>query len=82
MLVLNLYDVEKGFSIGFRVADKHNQTNEPVYQELNNLETKILSYSENELLYYINGGEIPPILIDLVDRLNVKLFFFLLNFQI
>lgn len=39
---------------------------------LNSVETDLLSYNETELLFYINAGEIPPILIDLVDRLSVR----------
>lgn len=41
---------------------------------INKTETKLLSYDETELLYYINAGEIPPVLIDLIDRLDVNLY--------
>ena len=41
---------------------------------VNKIETKLLSYDETELLYYINAGEIPPVLIDLIDRLEVNLY--------
>ena len=72
MIVLNLYEVEKGYSIGFSIKEKGDQMNDHKSHELNKIETKILNYSENEILYYINVGEIPPILIDLIDRLNVS----------
>ena len=75
MIVLNLYDVEKGYSIGFSIREnRETQSNDRKNHELNSIETKILTYSENELLYYVNIGEIPPILIDLIDRLNVNFF--------
>ena len=41
---------------------------------LNKIETDLLSYDETELLFYINAGEIPPILIDLIDHLKVNIF--------
>lgn len=48
-----------------------NLTSEDL-QELNMTETKPLSYEENEFLFYVNSGEIPPILIDLIDHINVS----------
>jgi hypothetical protein len=72
-LVLNLYPTNNingngGYSLGFNIA------NNP---EINKIETKLLSYNETELLNCINSSEIPPIMIDLVDRLNnnVNLFY-------
>jgi hypothetical protein len=43
---------------------------------LNSVETKLLPYDQAEFLNYINSGEIPPILIDLLDRINVCIFFY------
>ena len=79
-VVLNLYCLEKGYTLGFNVksvgVDNANDETPLSYNdliEMNRTETKSLSYEENELLFYINNGEIPPILIDLIDHLNVKL---------
>ena len=46
-------------------------------QQMNNTETKLLTYDEQDLLVYINSSEIPPVMIDLIDRLNddVNLFY-------
>ena len=71
-LVLNLYSTNNGYSIGFNIKSFNSLNNEI---EMNQIETKFLSYDENELLSYINYSEIPPILLDLVDRLNVNLFY-------
>lgn len=90
-LVLNLYDMDKGYSLGFHVhdvpSDSNNNSlakpaavksapataaNEAAVASLNAVETDLLSYDETELLFYVNAGEIPPILIDLIDRLNVS----------
>ncbi len=75
-IVLNLYPLNRGFTIGFNVKSTYtsmslNLTSEDL-QELNMTETKPLSYEENEFLFYVNSGEIPPILIDLIDHINVS----------
>ena len=73
--MLNLYTVNTGYSLGFNIKQK-NVTNDNVdIENINKVETKLMSYDENELLNYINYSEIPPILIDLVDRLSVNLFY-------
>lgn len=71
-LVLNLYDIDRGYSLGFHVHDNIINNNNDQSSSLNSIETDLLSYDETELLFYVNAGEIPPILIDLVDRLNVN----------
>jgi transcription factor SPT20 homolog len=74
-IVLNLYSTQhnsNGYTLGFNIKSSDNNNK---YKELNETETKLLSYDENELFYYINCGEIPPIIIDLVDRLKVTIFY-------
>lgn len=102
--MLNLYDIERGYSLGFHIHDSNDTNNNnnnknmtaaaataasagvnkrkdsspdssSLASSLNAVETDLLSYDETELLFYVNAGEIPPILIDLVDRLNVSLFY-------
>lgn len=82
-LVLNFYPLSKGYSLGFNIKSIgkfQNDTNDIKSNEYNHLtsmnkiETKLMSYDQTELLYYINAGEIPPIIIDLVDRLSVNLY--------
>lgn len=85
-LVLNFYPMEKGYSLGFNVKhavtiDKKNNSDTCDFKaytnhlaHYNSIETKIMSYDETELLFYINAGEIPPVVIDLIDRLHVNLF--------
>ncbi len=77
-VVLNLYRLNKGYSLGFNIKSlavnvEPSNLKYSDLLELNNIETKALSYEENEFLFYVNNGEIPPILIDLVDHLNVGL---------
>lgn len=69
-LVLNLYSIEKGYSLGFNIKAEEQR----FVTNFNLVETKLLSYDETELLFFINNGEIPPVVIDLVDRLNVNMF--------
>ncbi|RNA02753.1 transcription factor SPT20 -like protein [Brachionus plicatilis] len=71
-LVLNLYPENEGYSFGFNL--KLNSYFEEKIN-LNKLETKLVSYEEADLFFYINTGEIPPILIDLVDHMNTNLFY-------
>ena len=86
-LVLNLYP-SKGYTLGFNIKLTMNNSNitkqtDNEIIKLNQVETNLITYAENELLYYVNSGEIPPIIIDLVDRLNVSLaLLLLLSFQI
>ena len=82
-LVLNLYP-SKGYTLGFNIKLTVNNSNitkqtENEIIKLNKVETNLITYAENELLYYVNSGEIPPIIIDLVDRLNVSLALLLLQ---
>ena len=85
--MLNLYP-SKGYSLGFNIKLTMNNSNitkqtDNEIIKLNQVETNLITYAENELLYYVNSGEIPPIIIDLVDRLNVSLaLLLLLSFQI
>ena len=86
-LVLNLYEMNKGYSMGFHIQEANNDSNNNLTKGkdaaavaaaaacLNTIETDLISYDETELLFYINCGEIPPILIDLVDRLGVSYWF-------
>lgn len=74
-LVLNLYNTNTGYSLGFNIKQKKSISDNVDIEHMNKIETKLLSYDENELLNYINYSEIPPILIDLVDRLDVNLFY-------
>ena len=54
---------------------KPRKQNTDLYlSSFNAIETKLMSYDETELLYYINAGEIPPVMIDLIDRLNVNMY--------
>jgi hypothetical protein len=78
-VVLNLYRLNKGYSLGFNVKSLAGNVELSALKyndllELNCIETKALSYEENEFLFYVNNCEIPPILIDLVDHLNVDIF--------
>ena len=41
-------------------------------ERLNSCETKLIYYEENEMLFYINCGEIPPMIIDLIDKISVS----------
>ncbi len=45
-------------------------------KRLNTAQSDLIGYDENELLFYVNCGEIPPLIIDLLDRVNVSLKFF------
>ncbi len=65
-IVLNFYNLDQGYSLGFNIKSTNKSQN-----YINTLETKLLSYNEAEFLFYINSGQIPPILIDLLDRINV-----------
>lgn len=87
-LVLNFYPISQGYSLGFNIKNVGKSRAKDVGQSkagdfvnqashlanVNKIETKLLSYDETELLYYINAGEIPPVLIDLIDRLDVNLY--------
>lgn len=73
--MLNLYNTNTGYSLGFNIKQKKSISDNVDIEHMNKIETKLLSYDENELLNYINYSEIPPILIDLVDRLDVNLFY-------
>lgn len=82
-IVLNLHSIDKGYSLGFNIkslADENNNNimskkiNSNHLSTINKIETKLLSYDETELLYYINSGEIPPVIIDLIDRLSINLY--------
>lgn len=71
-LVLNLYPQNEGYTFGFNLKLNNYFYNK---NNLNKLETKLVPYEENDLLFYINTGEIPPIIIDLVDHMNANLFY-------
>jgi hypothetical protein len=73
-VVLNLYQLSSGYSLGFNVKSLTPDANLKYSDrlELNSVETKPLSYEENEFLHHVNKGEIPPILIDLIDHINVR----------
>ncbi len=76
-IVLNFFPSNQGYSLGFNIKSDQLGVNANDLMSLNNIETKMLPYDETELLFYINAGEIPPILIDLIDRLNVCISDFL-----
>ncbi|CAF0981522.1 unnamed protein product [Brachionus calyciflorus] len=74
-LVLNLYSLNEGFTIGFNIElHSHFDSKNDIYN-LNNIETKHLSYVETDIFFYINTGEIPPIIIDLINNFNINLFY-------
>jgi transcription factor SPT20 homolog len=83
-IVLNLYPFDAGYTISFNVKEKiwadplsiNEKLGIDMYiSQLNQVETKPVPYGENEFMYYVNVGEIPPILIDILDRLKVNLFY-------
>ena len=41
-------------------------------KRLNTTQTDLIGYDENEILFYVNCGEIPPVIIDILDRVNVS----------
>jgi hypothetical protein len=71
-VVVNLY-AELGFSIGFNIKNASNLKPSEIHY-WNTTETSLLMYEESELFFYLNVNEIPPILIDIVDRLTVSGF--------
>jgi hypothetical protein len=74
--VLNFHHFDKGYSLGFNIKSNDKlEKNMNQLNGLNSLETKLLPYEETEFLFYVNSGQIPPILIDLIDRINVCYFF-------
>jgi hypothetical protein len=44
-------------------------------KRLNTAQTDLIGYDENEILFYVNCGEIPPVIIDILDRVNVSTIF-------
>lgn len=44
-------------------------------KHLNSLETKCMPYIDSDLLDYVSMGELPPVLIDLIDRLNIDIYY-------
>lgn len=62
-LVVNLYSVEEGYSITVKIRGGSDA------------ETSLLSYEDDELLQYIDNQELPPLLVDLLERSQVNLFY-------
>lgn len=62
-LVVNLYPVDEGYSITVKSRTGGDT------------ETSLLSYEDDELLQYIDNQELPPLLVDLLERSQVNLFY-------
>ncbi|XP_043995952.1 transcription factor SPT20 homolog isoform X8 [Gambusia affinis] len=64
-LVVNLYPGNEGYSLMLRGKNGSGK---------NNSETIRLPYEERELLEYLDAEELPPILVDLLEKSQVNIF--------
>uniref|UniRef100_A0A3B5PWA8 SPT20 homolog, SAGA complex component n=1 Tax=Xiphophorus maculatus TaxID=8083 RepID=A0A3B5PWA8_XIPMA len=64
-LVVNLYPGNEGYSLMLRGKNGSGKTNS---------ETIRLPYEERELLEYLDAEELPPILVDLLEKSQVNIF--------
>ncbi|CAG9761880.1 unnamed protein product [Ceutorhynchus assimilis] len=67
-IILNLYPGSKGYSLAFRFQDRHNMGYREDNEEL--IHTMIRGYEEDTLLNYLNREEIPPFILDALDKFD------------
>ncbi|KAI0216260.1 Transcription factor SPT20-like [Lamellibrachia satsuma] len=76
-LVVNLYPGNEGYSLMIKGRNGCNSETIKLPYEVSRLpyEVSKLPYEEVELLEYIDAEELPPLLVDLLDKLSLNVFY-------